>query len=77
MAVTRRDTRAVAVALAAERPNKGWSKDKWTQWYACVDAVSDALKYANPRFDYDGFQQVCETAPNQIETGEAFAKEGL
>jgi hypothetical protein len=57
--MTRKDYVIIAAALAQSSTAYGDHEIGYAAWCAARDAVADALKQDNPRFDRDRFLAAC------------------
>ena len=60
--MTRKHFKAIAQALANERPEPSWT-NKRTQWEKDIDAIANELGKISPKFDFEKFMEACKTWP--------------
>jgi hypothetical protein len=57
--MTRQHFKALADALASERPGDSWDANKKIQWMQDCKAVASVCKHFNPGFKPDRFYTAC------------------
>lgn len=58
--MTKKAFEALAKWLRTTKPGEfDFSYRRWTQWYQDVEAVIQASKEVNPRFDTERFKEAC------------------